>query len=75
MLHMYFLNKISQRLVKVTQEFHIVLSLDCGIIFSNDIITSERIIINTAKMKATISSCKNFVYNLHVTLKKKITKH
>jgi len=71
----YFSDKTGQRLAKVTREFHIVPTLDCGIIFGNDIITLEKIIIDTAKKRATIGSCKNFACNLHVTPKKKITKH
>jgi hypothetical protein len=49
------------KLAKLTREFHIVKDLDCGIIFGNDVIEPEGIIIDVRQKKASITSCNNML--------------
>ena len=74
-LEVFFPDSMGKKLAKIQREFHIFPDLDCSILFGNDIIQPERIVIDVAKKKAIIGSCKNFTCDLRVTPKKRITKH
>src|SRR5579871_3273424 len=71
-LTIYFPDASGRRFAQIQREFHIVQKLDCGIIFGNDIIAPENIIIDVAARKATIRSCHDFVCSLRVMPRRKI---
>ena len=71
----YLSNEYNKYLIKIIREFHIISNLNYDIIFDNNIINSENIIIDIIRKKTIITSYKNIIYTLKVTSKKKINEH
>src|SRR6202043_3552256 len=74
-LTIYFPDATQKKMAQITREFHLVQNLDCGIIFGNDIIAPEKIVIDVAKKSAVIQSCNNLPCQLRVTPRRKVTNH
>jgi hypothetical protein len=55
------------KIAALTREFHIVYSLPAGVLFGNDIITPEGMIIDAQHRYVTIGSCNNMVAALTLT--------
>ena len=64
-----------QRFARIQREFHIVESMDCGLLIGKDIIEPEGIVIDVAKLKKAkvLRSCNHMECRLRVTPRKKIT--
>ena len=71
-LNVYFPDASGKRFAQIQREFHVVKGLECGVMFGNDIISPENIVIDVAARKATIHSCRKFVSPLRVTPRRKI---
>ena len=71
-LNVYFPDASGKRFAQIQREFHVVKGLECGVMFGNDIISPENIVIDVATRKATIHSCRNFVSLLRLTPRRKI---
>ena len=74
-LSIYFPDATNKRMAKISREFHIVHDLDCGIIFGNDVIAPEKMVIDVAKKSAVIQSCKNLSCQLRVTPRRRVINH
>ena len=62
-----FLPDVSNsRFAKITREFHIVRDMACGLLIGNDIIEPEDIVLNLAKRKMYIGSCRSMACSLRV---------
>lgn len=68
-LNVYLQDLSGKRFAKLRCEFHIVNGLDRSLLIGNDIIEPEGIVIDLAKPKAHIRSCKNMVCQLRLPQK------
>jgi hypothetical protein len=56
-----------KRLARITGTFHLVQGLDCGIVFGNNIIGPEGIVIDVFNKKAIVTSCNGITCALKTT--------
>jgi len=68
-LDVFFPDVTNTHLAKITCKFHIVQAMDCGLLFRNDIIEPEGIVIDLAKKRMQIVTCDNLMCRLKVRRK------
>src|SRR5437667_6047922 len=74
-LSVYFLDKKGTTFARMTGEFHVMPQLDCEILFGNDIIVLEQMLIDPANKEVVIRACGDIKCPLRITPRKRITAH